>query len=243
MGTSTLRADVSGTVRLVLTISPHHFSPTDATRTIDSFPDLWRELERGRDARVLAALLPVLTGDVRDDLPAVWAAMQAAGPALRDAGQLPHRTVGAVHSLHRGSGGVPKAAVDHADVVWSGVVGDVQASRQHHGRPWQALCIWSTEVIEQFVAAGHHLVPGAAGENVTVSGLPWADVRPGVRLRLGEVLCDVSAFALPCSKNARWFERRDYDAMHHRHGPVSRVYATVLQPGHIRVGDEAVLEP
>jgi hypothetical protein len=31
--------------------------------------------------------------------------------------------------------------------------------------------------------------------------------------------------------------------MHHERGPVSRVYATVLQPGVIAVGDAAVLEP
>ena len=212
-------------------------------RTIDNFSEIWVQLSYGRDASILEPLLPMLTGDVRDDLPAVWAALAAAGPALRAAGQLPARATGSVRSLHRGSGGVPKPPVEQVDVVWSGVVGDVQAARQHHGRPWQALCIWATEVIDTFNAAGHHLTPGAAGENITLSGFDWADVRPGVRLRVGEVLCDVSAFALPCSKNARWFEGRDYHAMHHENGPVSRVYATVLQPGRIRVVDEAVLEP
>jgi MOSC domain-containing protein YiiM len=31
--------------------------------------------------------------------------------------------------------------------------------------------------------------------------------------------------------------------MHHDRGPVSRVYATVLEPGTVRVGDAAILEP
>jgi MOSC domain-containing protein YiiM len=227
----------------MITLAPHTFTATDANRTIDSFPEIWKLLAEGRDASALEPLVPVLTGDVRDDLPAVWAALQAAGPALRAAGQLPAQATGTVHSVHRGSGGVPKAAVDHLEVVWSGVVGDVQSARQHHGRPWQALCIWSTAAIEVLNALGHHLFPGAAGENIVLSGLDWSEVRPGVRLRLGEVLCDVSAYALPCSKNARWFEDRDYQAMHHDRGPVSRVYATVLQPGLIRSGDDAVLEP
>jgi MOSC domain-containing protein YiiM len=225
------------------TIAPYQFTATDAIRTIDAFPDIWEHLGEGRDAAVLGALRPVLTGDVRDDLPAVWSALQAAGPALRAAGQLPIQATGSVHSLHRGSGGVPKPNVEHIEVIWSGVVGDVQASRQHHGRPWQALCLWAVDVIDTFNAAGHHLSPGAAGENITVAGLDWAEVRPGVRLQIGEVECDVSSYALPCSQNARWFEARDYQAMHHRHGPVSRVYATVLRPGRIHVGDAVVLEP
>ena len=227
----------------MLTSAPHHFTSTDAKRTIDNFPDIWDQLSFGRDASAIDHLRPVLSGDVREDLPAVWEAMQAAGPALRAAGQLPPRATGLVDSVHRGSGGVPKPSVEHVDVVFSGVVGDVQLARQHHGRPWQALCIWSTEVIERFNAEGHRLFPGAAGENITLSGFDWALIRPGVRMRIGEVLCDVSAFALPCSKNARWFEGRRYNAMHHDFGPVSRVYATVLQPGQIRAGDEAILEP
>jgi MOSC domain-containing protein YiiM len=31
--------------------------------------------------------------------------------------------------------------------------------------------------------------------------------------------------------------------MHHDRGPVSRVYASVLEPGRITVGDAATLEP
>ena len=31
--------------------------------------------------------------------------------------------------------------------------------------------------------------------------------------------------------------------MHHERGPVSRIYARVLEPGEISVGDDAVLEP
>ena len=71
----------------------------------------------------------------------------------------------------------------------------------------------------------------------------WADVRPGVRLRLGSVLCVVSAFAIPCTHNKAWFIDGDFELMHHDRGPVSRVYATVLEPGSIATGDGAVLEP
>jgi MOSC domain-containing protein YiiM len=123
------------------------------------------------------------------------------------------------------------------------MAGDRQATRVHHGRPWQALCIWSSEVIDDFRRAGHPLAPGLAGENITICGLPWPEVRAGVRLRVGGVLCEVSAYALPCKSNTRWFIDGDYTVMHHELGPVSRVYATVLEPGVITTGDPAILEP
>ena len=123
------------------------------------------------------------------------------------------------------------------------MVGDRQATRVHHGRPWQALCLWSAEVIDEFRTQGHPIAPGRAGENVTVSGLPWEQVRPGVRLQVSNVLCEISAYALPCYQNKPWFIDGDFEVMNHERGPVSRVYATVLQPGDIAVGDEAILEP
>lgn len=227
----------------MFTVGPHTFTETDARRTVDNHEYVWALYAEGRDPAVLAPLVPTLTGDLGTDLERVWASWTAAGPALRAAGQLPARAEGTVAHLHLSDGGVPKRPVGQVDVTWRGVVGDRQATRVHHGRPWQALCIWSCETIEALQARGHPIAPGLAGENVTVHGLPWAEVRAGVRLQLGSVLCEVSAFALPCSKNAAWFIGRDFDAMHHERGPVSRVYATVVQPGTIEVGDAAVLEP
>jgi MOSC domain-containing protein YiiM len=148
-----------------------------------------------------------------------------------------------VVQLSVSAGGVPKHPIQAADVTWKGMFGDRQATRLHHGRPWQALCIWSAEVIVDFQRAGHPLAAGRAGENITISGLPWAEVRPGVRLRIGTVLCEVSCYSLPCTNNAPWFLGGDFRLMHHERGPVSRVYATVLEPGHIATGDPAILEP
>ncbi|MDO9175770.1 MAG: MOSC domain-containing protein [Actinomycetota bacterium] len=224
-------------------IGPHRFTETDARRTIGNLDDVWALYADGRDASVLEPLYPALTGDLVTDLEAVWAAWTAAGPALRAAGQLPARTHGVVSQLNVSNGGVPKTPVESVEVTWSGVVGDRQGTRVHHGRPWQALCLWSEESIEALQAQGHPIAPGLAGENITVRGLPWAEVRAGVRLQIGTVVCDVSAFALPCAQNAAWFTDGEFRAMHHERGPLSRVYATVLEPGSIAVGDVATLEP
>jgi MOSC domain-containing protein YiiM len=229
----------------MITIDPHRFTQHDATRTIENVEPLWPQFALGRPGAdaLLDPLYPSLTGDIERDLPAAWSALLAAGPALRAAGLLPHRAQGRVDSLQLGTGGVPKLPVDSVEVDWYGVVGDRQAVRRHHGRPWQALCLWSTEVIGSFAGAGHPIAAGSAGENVTLGGLDWADVRPGVRLQLGTVVCDIIAFALPCRSNARWFIGRDFGLMHHDRGPVSRVYAVVVQPGRVHAGDVAILEP
>lgn len=224
-------------------LGPYTFTETDAQRTVANLDDIWALYAQGRDAAVLEPLYPTLTGDVASDLERVWTAWSAAGPALRAAGQLPARAEGTVAQLNVSGGGLPKTPVPLVEVGWKGVVGDRQATRVHHGRPWQALCLWSTEVIAGLHAQGHPIAAGLAGENITVSGLHWADVRAGVRLQIGSVLCEVSAYALPCFQNKAWFLDGEFEVMHHERGPVSRVYATVLQPGTITVGDSVILEP
>lgn len=224
-------------------IGPYTFTENDARRTVGNLDDVWALYQQGRDASVLEPLYPSLTGDLASDLQAVWTAWSAAGAALRAAGQLPARSYGTVSQLNVSDGGVPKTPVDSVEVSWRGVVGDRQGTRVHHGRPWQALCIWSTEAIGALQSEGHPIAPGLAGENITVRGLAWADVRAGVRLQIGTVVCEVSAFALPCAQNSAWFTDGEFRAMHHERGPFSRVYATVLEPGVITVGDVATLEP
>lgn len=224
-------------------IGPYTFTETDARRTAGHLDDVWALLSQGRDTAVLEPLYPTLTGDLATDLQLVWTAWMAAGPALRAAGQLPVRAEGSVAQLNLSDGGLPKTPVERVEVGWRGVVGDRQATRVHHGRPWQALCLWSTEVIDALRSDGHPIAPGLAGENITLTGLPWPDVRAGVRLRIGDVLCEVSAYALPCFQNRPWFKDGEFDVMNHERGDVSRVYATVLEPGTITVGQPAILEP
>jgi len=151
---------------------------------------------------------------------------------------------GAVAQLNVSDGGVPKRPVESVTVGVRGVVGDRQEARKHHGRPLQALCLWSAEVIAALQAEGHPIAPGMAGENVTLSGLDWSTLRPGAQLRIGDVLAEVSAWATPCAKNADWFVDRDFNRMSHDlHPGSSRAYAWVREPGSIRTGDQVIVEP
>ena len=145
---------------------------------------------------------------------------------------------GTVASLHASGGGVPKPEIPSAEIDVGGVVGDAQAARQYHGRPWQALCLWSTEVVEAWAAEGHPIFPGAAGENLSLSGLDWSQIRAGLIVQVGDVTARISAPAVPCTKNSRWFSDRDHRRLGHDVSPGrARWYASVLTPGRVEPGD------
>ncbi len=170
--------------------------------------------------------------------------LQDIGRGLHALGAGAPQQRGTVAHLHVSDGGVPKTPVLSAEVHRRGLVGDRQSDRRHHGRPLQALCLWSAEVIAALAAEGHPIAPGLAGENITVTGVDWTTIRPGVQLRVGDVLAEISAYATPCKQNADWFLDRNFNRMDQdRHPGWSRVYAWVRETGTIRRGDEVIVEP
>lgn len=145
---------------------------------------------------------------------------------------------GTVVQVNASGGGVPKSPVEVGRIGRRGVEGDIQRARLHHGRPWQALCLWSADVIDELRAEGHPIAAGAAGENLTLRGLDWNALRAGSILEIGAVRCRLSAAAVPCAKNAQWFTDGAFDRiLHSLHPGSSRWYAAVLQPGEVRAGD------
>jgi MOSC domain-containing protein YiiM len=171
--------------------------------------------------------------------------------ALYEAGRCRHRAgegappaTGRVVQLSVSGGGVPKRAVTRASITSTGMGGDRQHDREQHGRPWQALCIWSAEVIDALAAEGHPIGYGRAGENVTVAGIDWPTLRPGIRLSIGGALVETTPYTTPCRKNAQWFLGGDFGRMAHQRQPgVSRIYARVIDGGLAEVGDPVTVEP
>ena len=147
--------------------------------------------------------------------------------------------IGKVVGIQASTNSVPKTSIARGIVNCDGLVGDRQMARTHHGRPWQALCIWSDEVIAQHANAGHPIARGSAGENITVSEIDWSKVRPGATLEFGSVKAQITGHVIPCKKNARWFIDGDYQRLSHELGAVSRVYCIVTQPGEVTIGDIA----
>jgi MOSC domain-containing protein YiiM len=151
---------------------------------------------------------------------------------------------GMVAGLYVSTGGVPKLPITTAMIRPDGVEGDAHTDVEHHGRPWQAVCLWSLEVVEALQAEGHPISAGCAGENVSITGLDWHSIVPGTRLRVGHALIEITKYTTPCSKNAQWFVHGRFDRMgHDSHPGSSRVYASVISAGRVSVGDQVVVEP
>lgn len=145
---------------------------------------------------------------------------------------------GTVVSLNRSPGGVPKLPVVEARVTADGMEGDRQRNLKYHGGPDRALCLYSAERIEALRTDGHPIAPGTTGENVTIAGLDWSRVVPGVRLRLGELVVEATSYADPCRTIRGSFVGGRSGRIGQRKWPGwSRVYARVLVGGVLRVGD------
>jgi hypothetical protein len=245
---------------------PAAYTAQDRVGTLRSFEGRWRWMLEGIDEDLLAAAGPagwsvrdhqaaaraavgggVAVGGGGATVPVVHAGthhLAAAGRLLHDLGAPPASGSGVVSRINRSGGGAPKMAIPDAVVGERGIEGDRQATRRHHGRPWQALSLWSSEVIGALAAEGHPIGPGCAGENLTVGGLDWAALRPGVRLQVGTVLAEITSWADPCSQLTPWFLGGRFARIQHdRHPWWSRAYAGVVRGGVIRTGDAVLIEP
>ncbi len=168
------------------------------------------------------------------DVGAIAATLGAASPSQS----------GTVRQLNASTGGVPKTPIELAEIAHSGIVGDTQQTRRHHGRPWQALCLWSGDVIDALVAEGHPVQPGSAGENITIEGVNWAALHAGALVTIGDMTCRLSAPATPCVKIADSFSGRDFRRVDHSlHPGFGRWYAAVVTPGVVRPGDNVAIDP
>ncbi len=141
------------------------------------------------------------------------------------------------------NGGVPKHAVASAEVTAAGVRGDKQRDRRFHGGPQRAVSLYSQERIMALQAEGHPIAPGSTGENLTIGGLDWAAIGVGDRMRIGELLVEVSGYAAPCDNISGSFA----DALSKRisqklHPGWSRLYAKVLVEATVHAGDVVAWE-
>ena len=143
-----------------------------------------------------------------------------------------------IFQINCSPGGVPKLAVREAEVTEVGLVGDEHNFPDIHGGPERAVCLYSLERILELQAEGHPIFPGAVGENVTVSGLDWNEVVPGLQLFLGdEVQIEITKYTSPCNSIPDSFLDGDYPRISQKvHPGYSRVYARVLRAGRLVVG-------
>ena len=148
-------------------------------------------------------------------------------------------SVAYLHQINRSPGGLLKLPVPEAWITFKGMDGDGHRNRALHGGPDRALCLFSFEVLEALQQEGHTVYPGASGENLTVAGLNWTQLKPGDHLKIGEeVQIKLTKYCEPCRHNAQWFANGDFSRISHRQHPGwSRLYAQVLSEGRVRQGD------
>lgn len=137
------------------------------------------------------------------------------------------------------AGGVPKFPIHEAQLGARGLVGDTQRNRSHGG-PTRALCLYSLECIQALQNEGHPIVPGSTGENLTLEGIDWTQLAPGLRLALGDAEVEITAYTMPCGVIRRSFSDDNSQRISQSEHPGwSRVYAKVITEGTLRVGDAA----
>jgi MOSC domain-containing protein YiiM len=144
-----------------------------------------------------------------------------------------------------GQRGLPKPSVPALEVTPRGAVGDFNCYRaeQMPDDLDQALLLLTEEVLHGLQSEGWPVQPGDLGENLTLAGVPERMLAPGVRLRIADVLLEVSLACDPCTtlyalpyvgrERGPEFLRR----LNGRRG----WYARVLQPGLVTPGSPVVL--
>lgn len=117
-------------------------------------------------------------------------------------------------------------------VEW-GIEGDA------HGGSWhRQVSLLSADKIAAFNARGANVQPGAFGENLVVEGFDFRALPVGTLLRCGDVLLEMTQIGKECHSHCEIYKRMGECIM-----PTQGVFARVLEPGEIRVGDEMEIQP
>ncbi|MEL0168688.1 MAG: MOSC domain-containing protein [Pseudomonadaceae bacterium] len=123
-----------------------------------------------------------------------------------------------------------------------GIAGDFIADMKHHGGPDQAVYLYSQSDIDWWSEQLQRpLEPGFFGENLTLSHW-WPELRIGDRLRIGELLLEITAPRIPCSTlAARVGDARFVKAFvkEERCG----AYARVVDAGTVSAGQTVTVMP
>jgi MOSC domain-containing protein YiiM len=133
----------------------------------------------------------------------------------------------------------PKTPTPTAWIGERGLLGDEHNDTEAHGGEDQAVCLYSLERIAALQDEGHPIGVGTTGENLTVAGLDWEKIKPGVQLSIGfVVVLEVTSYAYPCKTiKGSFVDGKMSRISQKKNKGWSRVYAKVLTPGTVEEGD------
>ena len=119
----------------------------------------------------------------------------------------------------------------HFSVNW-GIDGDAHAGKWH-----RQVSLLSADKIEAFNQRGANVVPGAFGENLVVDGFDFRALPVGTLLRCGDVLLEMTQIGKECHSHCEIYKKMGECIMPHE-----GVFARVITPGTISIGDEMSIE-
>ena len=120
----------------------------------------------------------------------------------------------------------------HFSAEW-GIDGDAHAGKWH-----RQISLLSADKIEAFNKRGANVIPGAFGENLVVEGFDFRALPVGTLLRCNDVLLEMTQIGKECHSHCEIYKKMG-DCIMPREG----VFARVLEPGTISVGDEMTIVP
>mgnify|MGYP001038902452 CR=1 FL=1 len=100
-----------------------------------------------------------------------------------------------------GEHGLPKKAVDSAEIHFGGVDGDYNNFRQEKkcGEPDMAVMLITREILDDLNKEGWPVDNGDLGENLTIGDLSYTSIQPDQKYRVGTVLLQISFKCEPCT--------------------------------------------
>ena len=127
--------------------------------------------------------------------------------------------------------GTQKHCIDQAELTteW-GIVGDA------HGGNWhRQISLLSFEKTEEFKLRGAEIDYGAFGENLVVEGFDFKNIPVGTRFQCQDAVIEMTQIGKECHTHCQIYHKMG-DCIMPREG----VFAKVITPGTISVGDEFI---
>ncbi len=130
--------------------------------------------------------------------------------------------------------GVKKNNVSQAEIKEDfGIVGDA-----HAGTKNRQVSLLAEESIGKMKEKGLKVKPGDFAENIATQGIDLLSLKLGNRLRIGkDVLLEISQIGKVCHTRCSIYYQAGDCVM-----PKEGIFAKVLKGGHIKVGDEIIVD-
>lgn len=109
-----------------------------------------------------------------------------------------------------------------------GLEGDSHASGEYH----RQVCLLAEESIAKMTAQGYEVGPGSFAENITTRGLDLLAISLGTKMRLGEVLIEVTQKGKECHDGCAVY--KEIGACIAR---TEAIFGRVLEGGTVKAGD------